>query len=102
MLLVYPILLTNLALPRWARQEYWSGLLFPSPGDLPNAGLKPGSPSLQADSLPTELLGIIKVYSWAKKRGVQTESSTDMYTLPYVKERTAVWAQGPQAGVVTA
>ena len=38
-------------------QEYWSGLPFPSPGDLPNPGIEPGSPALQADSLPTELLG---------------------------------------------
>ena len=37
------------------RQEYWSGLPFPSPGDLPNPGIEPGSPALQADSLPTEL-----------------------------------------------
>ena len=37
------------------RQEYWSGLPFPSPGDLPNPGIKPRSPALQADSLPTEL-----------------------------------------------
>ena len=35
-------------------QEYWSGLPFPSPGDLPDPGIKPGSPALQADSLPTE------------------------------------------------
>ena len=33
------------------RQEYWSGLPFPSPGDLPNSGIKPRSPTLQADSL---------------------------------------------------
>ena len=39
------------------RQEYWSGLSFPSPGDLPNPGIKPGSPALQVDSLPTELQG---------------------------------------------
>ena len=32
----------------FSRQEYWSGLLFPSPGDLPNPGIKPGSPALQA------------------------------------------------------
>ena len=32
-------------------QEHWSGLPFPSPGDLPNPGIKPGSPSLQGDSL---------------------------------------------------
>ena len=36
----------------FSRQEYWSGFLFPSPGDLPNPGIKPGSPALQADSLP--------------------------------------------------
>ena len=38
----------------FSRQEYWSGLLFPSPGDLPNPGIKPGSPALQADALPSE------------------------------------------------
>ena len=40
-----------------SRQEYWSGLPFPSPGDLPNPGIKPESPALQADSLLTELWG---------------------------------------------
>ena len=35
-------------------QQYWSGLPFPSPGDLPNAGIKPRSPALQADALPSE------------------------------------------------
>ena len=39
------------------RQEYWSGLPFASPGDLPNPGIEPGSPALQADSLLTELQG---------------------------------------------
>jgi len=34
------------------RQEYWSGLLFPPPGDLPDPGIKPRSPVLKADSLP--------------------------------------------------
>ena len=34
--------------------EDWSGQLFPSPGDLPNPGIKPRSPTLQADSLPAE------------------------------------------------
>ena len=38
----------------FSRQEYWVGLPFPSPGDLPNPGIKPGSPALQADSLPSE------------------------------------------------
>ena len=36
------------------RQEYWSGLLFPSPEDLPDPGTEPGSPALQADALPSE------------------------------------------------
>ena len=38
----------------FSRQEYWSGLPFPSPGDLPNPGIEPGSPVLQADTLPSE------------------------------------------------
>ena len=38
----------------FSRQEYWSVLLFPSPGDLPNPGMEPVSPALQADSLPSE------------------------------------------------
>ena len=37
-----------------SRQEYWSGLPFPSPGDLPNPGLEPRSPALRADTLPSE------------------------------------------------
>ena len=40
---------------RFSRQEYWSGLPFPSPGDLPNPGTELGSPALQADSSPTDL-----------------------------------------------
>ena len=40
---------------RFSRQEYWSGLLFPSPEDLPDPGINPGSPALKADSLPYEL-----------------------------------------------
>ena len=39
----------------FSRQEYWSGLPFPSPGDLPNPGIEPGCPALQANDLPTEL-----------------------------------------------
>ena len=39
---------------QFPRQEYRSGLSFPSPGDLPNPGSEPRSPTLQADSLPSE------------------------------------------------
>ena len=38
----------------FSRQESWSGLPFPSPGDLPDPGIEPGSPALQADALPSE------------------------------------------------
>ena len=38
----------------FSRKEYWSGLPFPSPGDLPDPGIKPGSPALQADALLSE------------------------------------------------
>ena len=38
----------------FSRQEYWSGLPFPSPGDLPHLGIEPRSPALQADALTSE------------------------------------------------
>ena len=38
----------------FSRQDYWSGLPFPPPGDLPYPGIEPGSPALQADSLLSE------------------------------------------------
>ena len=38
----------------FSRQEYWSGLPNPSPGDLPKPGIEPRSPALQADTLPSE------------------------------------------------
>ena len=41
----------------FSRQEYWSGLPFPSPGDLPDPGIKPWSSALQADRLLTKLQG---------------------------------------------
>ena len=42
----------------FSRKEYWSGLPFPSPGDLPNQGMEPRSPALQANALPSEPPGI--------------------------------------------
>ena len=51
----------------FSRWEYWNGLPFPSPEDLPNPGIEPGSPSLQADSLPSEPPGM-------SHRGIQRSS----------------------------
>ena len=68
------------------RQEYWSGFLFLSPGDLLDPGIKPRSPELQADSLPSEPPGIeycIKVFSHIEKPN-QTESSKKESALPHV------------------
>jgi len=58
----------RLLCPRgFSRQEYWSGLPFPPPGDLPDPGIKPRSPALQADSLPSEPPGkpfcVVKGYT---------------------------------------
>ena len=44
------------------QQEYWSGLPFPFPEDLPDPGIEPGSPALQADSLPSEPQGMKPIY----------------------------------------
>ena len=38
----------------FSRQEYWSGLPFPSPEDLPDPGIEPRSPALRVDALPSE------------------------------------------------
>ena len=42
----------------FSRQEYRTGLLFPSPGDLPDPGIEPRSPALQEDALPSELVTV--------------------------------------------
>ena len=44
----------------FSRKQYWGGLPFPSPGDLPDPGIEPGSPALQADSLPGKPQGHLK------------------------------------------
>ena len=62
----------------FSRQEYWSGLPCPPPGDLPNLGLEPGSPVLQADFLPLShqesprsFLLLSRPFSTKKKKSMQ-------------------------------
>ena len=61
----------------FTRQEYWSELPFPSPGDLPHPGIKPRSPTLQADSLPSGLpgkpqqVGLVQASAFALYPGAQ-------------------------------
>ena len=52
----------------FSRQEYWSGLPFPSPGDLPDPGIEPWSPTLYEDALPSELTIIVQYYFEEKKK----------------------------------
>ena len=54
------------------KEEYWNGLSFPTPGDLPDPGIEPGSLALQADSLPSEPIGS---YSSNSGEGMATHSS---------------------------
>ena len=61
----------------FSRQEYWSGLPFPPPGHLPNPGIKPTSPALQADALTSELPG--KPYLIIREMQIKT---TMRYQLP--------------------
>ena len=59
----------------FSRQEYWRGLPFPSPGNLPDPGIKTGSPALQADSLQSEPPGKpiafprVRIILWQFNRG---------------------------------
>ena len=46
----------------FSRQEYWGGLPFPSPGDLPDPGIEPRSPALEADALTSEPPGRVDLY----------------------------------------
>ena len=62
----------------FSRQECWSGLPFPSPGDLPHPGIEPRSPALQTDSLPSEPPGkpvvVVVVVSSSVSHSVMTDS----------------------------
>ena len=61
----------------FSRQEYWSGLPLPSPGDLPNPGIEPRSPALQADALPSQPPGNIIVKSAIVKLKRKDQKNTN-------------------------
>ena len=65
----------------FSRQEYWSGLPFPSPGDLPNSGIKPRSPALQADALLSEPPGKSNKQTNIKKEKKNTTLPQKVITL---------------------
>ena len=66
----------------FSRQEYQSGLPFPSPGDLPDPGIEPGVPALEADALTSEPLG--------KPRNNVKESTNKKFVMEEKKERSRV------------
>ena len=70
----------------FSRQEYWSGLPFPSPGHLPDPGIKPRSPTLQADALPSEPPGKILL------NNMEILTNLGMATFPYHKFYLAFFA----------
>ena len=63
----------------FSRQEYWSGLPFPTPGDLPDPGIEPGSPALQADSLLSEPLW------WESMVGERVEEAIEINKIVQIK-----------------
>ena len=67
----------------FSKQEYWSGLPFPSPGDLPDPGIEPRSPSLQADALPSEPPGKQSVHSLVTLK-IYIKATGIFYTLVYI------------------
>ena len=69
----------------FSRQESWSGLAFVFPGDLTNPGMEPGSPELQADSLPSEPPGKTSLYLGQKKerKNVKLLSSVQLFMTPW-------------------
>ena len=64
----------------FSRQEYWSGLSFPSPGGLPNPGIEPRSPALQADALPSEPPGKPMARKMSFSQNITRDSSK--YSFP--------------------
>ena len=83
----------------FSRQEYWSVLRFPSPGDLPYSGIKPGSPALQADSLPSEppgMLSVIVVHrlSCSAARGIFPDQELNLCPLHWQMASHPLYHQG--------
>ena len=62
----------------FSRQEYWSGLPFPSPGDLPDPGIKPGFPTLEAEALTSEPPG--KAASQRKAMPKNPQTTTQLHS----------------------
>ena len=85
----------------FSRQECWSGLPFPSPGDLPNPGIEPGSPALQADTLPSEPpMQETRIQSLGQEnpleKGMAMHSSILAWRTPWTEESGRLQSMGSQ------
>ena len=69
----------------FSRQEYWSGLPFPSPGNLPDPGIEPGSPALRADALTSEPPGTESSYYLAEAGGWESWGITANGNLSFLE-----------------
>ena len=83
----------------FSRQESWSGLPFPSPGDLPDPGIEPGSSTLQADSLPSEPPGNPWLGNWTTTN-VSKTYITVLWPLMGRTVLSAVWKTVSQITVL--
>ena len=77
---------------RFSRQRYWSGLPFPSAGDLPNLGIEPWSLALQADSLPLSHLGNPDKESGEKAGGSKILDPRSVSQPWHLKAPSVKWA----------
>ena len=66
----------------FSRQEYWSGMPFPSPGDLPDPGIEPKPPALRADALPSEPPGPTKDQTCTLHIGRQSPNHLTVREVP--------------------
>ena len=76
----------------FSKQEYWSGLPFPSPGDLPHPGIDTGSPALQAESLQSDLLRNRFTEESSRNRFIERQYllTENVYGFPYLQSHSQV------------
>ena len=72
----------------FSRQECWGGLPFPSPGDLPNPGIEPGFPALQADALTSEPPGRRK----DGEESIKNLGTSDVHYIKYINNKDPLYS----------
>ena len=85
----------------FSTQKYWSGLPFPSPGDLPDPGIEPASPAWQADSLPLSHLGSPLIQFWMWNVSRRASGQLHLYRhCPSVPRPAKAESPGQEAGIL--